>query len=211
MKRIAAKTRTQPKLYDPGCKADPQLSALAKEINKNHADVERLAGQCLEAARETGELLLKAKAGCGHGRWLAWMKVNVKFSQQTANTYMRLAKHWDQITSAGDLSIRQLSIRQALTLLDRGGLEKSGLVPAADLAAEPEAADPQGALEKASPHVRNGRQVFYTAKLEIARAQQQRWQQMVATARADFQAETDGEAVFRALEAYLAGKSKNPK
>jgi hypothetical protein len=201
----ATNAQPQPKLFDPGYKADRELAALAKEINKSDTEVVRLTGQCLETARHTGELLLEAKRACGHGKWLIWLKVNVKCSQQSANVYMRLAGHWDQITNAGNF-IAQMSIRQALSLLDRGGLKKSGLVPAADSAAEPEAGDPKGGEDGAGFGVRDGCHDFYTVKLHFALSQEQRWQEMVATARADFNVDTDDEAVFRALETYTKGR-----
>jgi hypothetical protein len=202
MNRVAT-APVGPRLFDPGHKADGELAALAKQINKSHAAVERHASDCLERARQTGALLLQAKGACGHGGWVNWLKANVKFSQQSAATYMRLARHWEQIESAGYF-VRRLSIRQALALLCPGGLEKSGLVP--DAGTEPEAAGPKGREEGAGFDLRDGRKDF-TVKLLIALSHKARWLEMVATARSHFDVDSDGEALFRALEAW-AGRGQ---
>jgi ParB-like chromosome segregation protein Spo0J len=88
------------------------LVALARKINAGHEAVQRLAGEALERARQTGQLLIRAKEQLDHGQWLPWLKENVKFSQQAANNYMRVAKGWGQITSASNFPA--MSIREAI-------------------------------------------------------------------------------------------------
>jgi hypothetical protein len=83
-----------PDLFDPPAMVRPaeDLAALAARANAEHEAGERLTRKGLEHYRAAGEALRKAKAQCGHGKWLAWLKANVKFSQQQASRYMQLAK-----------------------------------------------------------------------------------------------------------------------
>lgn len=68
------------------------LAALAAAINAEHAAGEAAASKGLEHYRRAGERLLQAKKQCGHGKWLAWLKANVKASERRARQYMALAK-----------------------------------------------------------------------------------------------------------------------
>jgi hypothetical protein len=56
---------------------------------------------------------LEAKPKCGHGKWLKWLKENVRVTQQQAWRYMELARNWDPSKSvaATDLegALRQLT------------------------------------------------------------------------------------------------------
>jgi hypothetical protein len=69
-----------------------ELAALAGRINREHAAGEEAALRGLEHFRKAGEALLKAKAWCGHGGWLPWLKANVVVSKTQAYRYMALAK-----------------------------------------------------------------------------------------------------------------------
>ena len=65
----------------------------------------------LSHATRCGEALNDAKAIIEHGKWSNWLKANCpKIHQTTANDYMRIAAHPDEIKGA-------LSIRAALKLL----------------------------------------------------------------------------------------------
>jgi hypothetical protein len=103
-----------PDLFDPPAVVCPaeDLAALAHQANAEHEAGERLTRKGLEHYRLAGEYLLKAKARCGHGKWLAWLKANVRFSQQTASNYMRLAENWDKLPTVGNL-------REALRVLTK--------------------------------------------------------------------------------------------
>jgi hypothetical protein len=79
------------------------LSILAAEINREHEAGEGATRKGLEHFRAAGERLIRAKAQCGHGKWLAWLKANVRFSQQRASEYMRLAEGWDKLPPGGNL------------------------------------------------------------------------------------------------------------
>jgi hypothetical protein len=109
-------------------RAAEDLATLAAAINAEHGAAEADARQSLEHARRCGELLLQAKAKCGHGGWIPWVEKNVRCGPRQAQKYMLLASRWDELgdqakTNRGSF----LSIRQALKLLsDATGGDATG-------------------------------------------------------------------------------------
>lgn len=80
------------------------LQALAHEINSEHALAEQASRKGLEHYRNVGKTLLKVKKACGHGHFGNWLRRNVKFTQQAATSYMRLAENWRKLKTAFNLS-----------------------------------------------------------------------------------------------------------
>ena len=74
---------------------DPET--LADEINEHHRRVVSSAFDALEAARRSGELLLRAKRGLEHGQFQGWIEGHCPFSYRTAASYMKIAKEWDKL------------------------------------------------------------------------------------------------------------------
>lgn len=68
------------------------LAELASKINAAHEAGERASWKGLEHFRAAGEALLRAKAQCGHGKWLAWLEKNVSCTERQARRYMAFAK-----------------------------------------------------------------------------------------------------------------------
>ena len=95
---------------------EPEITALAADINAEHERAFGKATEALEHARRAGELLLQAKAAVGHGEWLPWVEANCKFSVRTAQGYIRLAQGWETL-SAKCATVAHLGLREALTLL----------------------------------------------------------------------------------------------
>lgn len=79
------------------------LGDLARHINDAHDAGERAAWKGLENFRQAGQWLLAAKAKCGHGNWLKWLEKNVRFSDETARRYMRLAECGDKFQPGWNL------------------------------------------------------------------------------------------------------------
>jgi hypothetical protein len=104
--------------FDPPAivKSADALTELAGRINAEHRQVETALRAGLEHARAAGELLLQAKAQCGHGHWLEWLKANVAFTDRTARRYMTVASRWEELTDKSD-TVSDLSCRDALQLL----------------------------------------------------------------------------------------------
>jgi hypothetical protein len=99
-----------------------RLPILAAEIMREHAEVRRAAQMSVEHAIKAGEALIEAKGQLKHGKWLPWLRDNCEMSARTAQLYMQLAKHKDQIRN----SVADLGLRDALELLDdRSDLEKA--------------------------------------------------------------------------------------
>jgi phage N-6-adenine-methyltransferase len=82
------------------------LASLAEAINAEHKEVEAAAQSSLEHARAAGEMLLRAKEQCVHGKWLPWQKANLRFSDRTARAYMRIASEWDKLATVANLGLR---------------------------------------------------------------------------------------------------------
>lgn len=73
------------------------LTDLANEIRKEH---EQAVRQSLPHAIRAGELLIGVKRTLKHGEWRDWLKLNRKilgFSERTAQLYMRLYRHRDEL------------------------------------------------------------------------------------------------------------------
>src|SRR5262245_10343385 len=100
------------------------LPELAGEIMKAHADVMSALGYGAAAAIRAGKALLDAKALLkkqrGHGLWQDYIAVECRLGMRTAQIYMYLAKHEDQLRQL--LAVKTngtaiLSKGQALRLL----------------------------------------------------------------------------------------------
>jgi len=63
-------------------------------------------------ATHAGELLLRAKAGVGHGQWQKWQRDNLKFSPRTAQLYMYFAGLTvEKRNAVADLPLRTAVLR----------------------------------------------------------------------------------------------------
>ena len=92
------------------------LAVLADEINAHHRAAEAALNRGLEEAHKCGELLLEAKASCPHGTWQKWLADNFRGSTRSAQCYMRIANHWQEI-EAKSADSALLSIDGAVKLL----------------------------------------------------------------------------------------------
>lgn len=90
----------------------------AREINRLHGEVERLADEsktaltsALGAAWRAGRLLLaekkRVRRTMGGGAWQLWLKEHFRGSERTAQRYMRLAASVDNVTALQAMSLRQ--------------------------------------------------------------------------------------------------------
>lgn len=92
------------------------LDSLASAINQAHNNVELSLKSGLQFAIEAGDLLLQAKQQVQHGSWAAWIAANCRFSERTAQAYMRVAGNRGEL-EANPQGITGLSFSQALKLL----------------------------------------------------------------------------------------------
>lgn len=100
------------------------LAQLAVKINAEHEATEKAAQASIQHARAAGDMLRKAKATVGHGNWLPWLEQHCQFSRRTAQTYMKIADRWDELTN-GERAPELLSVREGLRLLANPGEDAS--------------------------------------------------------------------------------------
>ena len=98
--------------FKPTAEID-DLDALAKEVSKHLQASAAAAQNFLEHAIAAGDALIRAKAQVKHGDWLKWLK-SCDLSADTAERYMKLARHRDELNSA---RVRNLSLSAALKLI----------------------------------------------------------------------------------------------
>jgi hypothetical protein len=76
---------------------EKSLGELAEEINAEHRAFVGTFRKTVEHGIRAGELLADAKKQCEHGTWLAWLQENFEGAPRTAQEYMRLYNHRDEI------------------------------------------------------------------------------------------------------------------
>ena len=74
-----------------------RLDELAEAIIAEHGAFVRTFRKAVEHGIRAGGLLTDAKGNCEHGTWLPWLKENFKSAARTAQAYMRLYDHRDEI------------------------------------------------------------------------------------------------------------------
>src|SRR5262249_4049118 len=90
---------------------------LAGRINAAHEEVKKALWRGAEQAIEAGRLLLQAKATVRHGNWLEWVGANCRFSERTAQLYMRLAEEAPRLETKTQ-RIADLTVNDAIKLLE---------------------------------------------------------------------------------------------
>jgi hypothetical protein len=99
------------------------LAELAAQIDAEHDRAEKAIHDALAHARGAGALLAEAKARVPHGEWLGWLKAHCNFTPRTAQRYMQLAEHWEEIVAKGG---EGLNLNGALKLLAHEKEEADG-------------------------------------------------------------------------------------
>src|SRR5215510_3837549 len=100
--------------FKPAVEID-DLDALAKEVCKHLQASAAAAQNFLEHALAAGDALNRAKGQVKHGDWLKWLK-SCDLSADTAERYMKLARHRDELNSA---RVRNLSLSAALKMVTK--------------------------------------------------------------------------------------------
>jgi hypothetical protein len=101
-----------------------QLPTLADRINAEHRAVQGAVKSALEHAMNAGSLLREARAECPYGTWQAWVDDNFDGSLRTAQIYMYLSRHREEVGEAKAQSSACLSISGALHKLALAHVEK---------------------------------------------------------------------------------------
>lgn len=105
-----------------------RVDDLATEIEREHTIVLGNLNNALRSALRIGELLNKAKAEIGHGKFTAWITENLPFTERTARNYMRIANRKEEIAAAGvtELSAVYQMIADSRNTSDEPRSESSG-------------------------------------------------------------------------------------
>jgi hypothetical protein len=74
-----------------------RLGELAEEINAEHRAFVGTFRKTVEHGIRAGELLSAAKRQSPHGTWLPWLRENFEGSARTAQEYMRLYNHRNEV------------------------------------------------------------------------------------------------------------------
>jgi hypothetical protein len=74
-----------------------ELNSLAQQINAEHRAFVGTLQKTVEHGIRAGELLAAAKKQCPYGTWLDWLKGNFEGAARTAQEYMRLYNHRDEV------------------------------------------------------------------------------------------------------------------
>ncbi|MBE9226292.1 hypothetical protein IQ264_12750 [Phormidium sp. LEGE 05292] len=71
-----------------------KLLELANLINREYERSKTAPAAAMLYARNAGELLLQAQSLLPESEWLAWLSTHCQVSEQSAKTYMAIAKSW---------------------------------------------------------------------------------------------------------------------
>lgn len=85
--------------------AEADLQVLASEISAAHFRCQDAFNAAVADAIRAGELLIRAKALVGHGRWLSWLATHFPASVRTAQNYMRLARRAEDAQRVAHLGV----------------------------------------------------------------------------------------------------------
>lgn len=77
-----------------------QLPILADSINREYERSKAEPAAAMLYARNAGEFLLQAQSLLPESEWLAWLSANCQISEQSAKTYMAIAKSWLSLQSS---------------------------------------------------------------------------------------------------------------
>src|SRR5262245_35073331 len=73
------------------------LAALTQAVKQAHEAAAQAHGDFLDKCREAGEALRRIKQHFKRGGWRNWVEENMPFSYPSAQRYMQIAKHWEEI------------------------------------------------------------------------------------------------------------------
>jgi hypothetical protein len=117
----------------PKTLSDPEVECLKlkKEINENHRLAQKAAGDAVERAILTGELLMQCKELLPHGRFESFVETHFEGSLRTAQLYMQAAKRLAECSKAQRIALlkSELSITGLLEF-PKNGAVASGSPPA---------------------------------------------------------------------------------
>lgn len=86
----------------------------ARRINELTARAEQHARGAFEAALEAGAILATVKTRLEHGQFESWITEHCTIAPRTARAYMRLARHYEELSEAERQRVAGLPLRDAI-------------------------------------------------------------------------------------------------
>jgi hypothetical protein len=167
------------------------LENLAEQINAEHRAFKTALTTAVERGIRAGELLTEAKSRCKHGEWLPWLQENFEGAPRTAQEYMRLYAHRDEIRAkyadSAHLSVsgalKELAapsssepFHEVLAFIEREGWRLAEVAPPErDLAAR-EPSDDLQKLYASEEKMARGLQGLGESYLELASTVRELWE-----------------------------------
>jgi hypothetical protein len=102
-------------LGQPSCMVS--LEALAPKITATIEKANHGMRTAVSHAIEAGRLLIQAKEACGHGKWLPWLRENVRVCDRTAQNYIQMASHAKLLEEVNTQGIADLTMAAAMKLI----------------------------------------------------------------------------------------------
>jgi hypothetical protein len=96
--------------------AATSLDKLAEDIRAGHEKIGHQMRNALRIAFSVGDALAQARTQVASGQWANWLKANCSLSRRTAELYMQVAQHRDDL-EARMADIPTLSLRAAAQLI----------------------------------------------------------------------------------------------
>ena len=98
------------------------LTSLAHRINEANQNAQDSSKKAVYYAIECGAALINAKSLVKHGEFQGWIEANCTVKYRQAAKYMKLAKHWPELSNVHSGALLELSINETLTLIAEPGV-----------------------------------------------------------------------------------------
>jgi hypothetical protein len=102
------------------CANRQDLAALALQIRNALQAAQTGMRNALRMSLDAGDALIAAKDQVAEGRWICWLRENCFLSRRSAELYMQLARHRDEIEAELTRGV-DLSLRAAARLVAKPG------------------------------------------------------------------------------------------
>jgi hypothetical protein len=108
--------------------AATSLDDLADQIRTGQEKIGQHIRNALRIAFLVGDALIQARAQVAPGQWAKWLKANCFMSQRTADLYMQLTQHRDELEERM-VEVPTLSLRAAAQLIAKPRAESKKKAP----------------------------------------------------------------------------------
>jgi hypothetical protein len=180
-----------------------QWSDRAREIRVLHDQIAVSMRRSIEDAIRIGEILSVQKQDMDHGKYIAWIKAELPFSEDTAERYSRLFEHKDKIRSLRNLQEAYTAVKR----LKSENRLKKGSSQEPLKAATPAPAGPASSIETPPEETNEAKEQEQAIDDEYERQNKQKAQRQIISRidsyLRDFKNLNERRDAIEALEAHL--------